>query len=149
MNQILRGEPLTVFGDGTQIRAFTYINDIAPIIARSVDVPAARNQVFNIGTDIPYPINDMAMIVAEAMGAKPEIVHLDPRNEVKIAFSDHSKAYRVFGKQPQTSLRDGVHAMARWVKTHGARESGVFGDIEVRKNLPASWAHGDQKSVSV
>jgi UDP-glucose 4-epimerase len=149
MNQILRGEPLTVFGDGTQVRAFTYINDISPIIARSVDVTAARNQVFNIGTDVPYPINDMAVMVAEAMGAKPEIVHLEPRNEVKIAFSDHSKVEKVFGKQPQTSFRDGVHAMAQWVKTHGARESSVFEDIEVRKNLPASWARAGQTSVSV
>ena len=53
MNQILRGERLTVFGDGTQVRAFTHINDIAPAIAGSVDVPAARNQIFNIGTDLP------------------------------------------------------------------------------------------------
>src|ERR1700689_2348541 len=41
MNQILRGEPMTIFGDGTQIRAFTHIDDVAPIIAGSVNVPAA------------------------------------------------------------------------------------------------------------
>jgi UDP-glucose 4-epimerase len=149
MNQILRGEPLTVFGDGTQVRAFTHINDIAPAIAASVDVPTARNQVFNIGTDLPYTINDMAVIVAEAMGAKANVIHLDPRNEVKIAFSDHSKAENVFGKTPQTSFQDGVRAMADWVKTHGARESNVFEDIEIRKNLPASWARAAQKSISV
>jgi UDP-glucose 4-epimerase len=149
MNQILRGERLTVFGDGTQVRAFTHINDIAPAIAGSVDVPAARNQIFNIGTDLPYSINDMATVVAEAMGAKTELLHLDARNEVRIAFSDHSKAERVFGRQRHTPFPEGVRAMAAWVKAHGARESNVFEDIEVRKNLPASWARASQKSISV
>ena len=149
MNQILRGEPLTIFGDGTQVRAFTHINDIAPAIARCVDVPAARNQVFNIGTDVPYTINDMAIVVAEAMEAKADVVHLDARNEVKIAFSDHSKAERVFGRQRHTPFPEGVRAMVAWVKAHGARESNVFEDIEVRKNLPASWARAGQKSISV
>lgn len=149
MNQILRGEPLTIFGDGTQVRAFTHIKDISPTIAGSVNVPAARNQVFNVGTDVPYTINDMAVVVAEAMGVKSEIVHLDSRNEVKIAFSDHSKAQRVFGKKTQTTLSAGIHATAAWVRTHGARESNVFEDIEVRKNMPASWARVAQKANSV
>jgi UDP-glucose 4-epimerase len=147
MNQILRGEPLTVFGDGTQVRAFTHINDIAPAIAGCVDVPAARNQIFNIGTDTPYSINEMANVVAQAMGAEAKVNHLDPRNEVKIAFSDHHKAERIFGKQPHTSFEAGVRAMAEWVKTHGARESNIFEDIEVMRNLPASWAQAAQKSA--
>jgi UDP-glucose 4-epimerase len=148
MNQILRGEPLTIFGDGTQVRAFTYVNDIAPIVASSVDVPAARNQIFNVGADIPYAINDMALIVAEAMGAKCRVVRLDPRNEVKIAFSDHSKAQRVFGDRPQTSLREGIRAMANWVKTHGARASTIFEGVEVMKNMPASWARVARSEVA-
>jgi len=54
MNQILAGRPLTVFGDGTQTRAFSYVGDVAPIVARSVDVEAARNEVFNVGADQPF-----------------------------------------------------------------------------------------------
>jgi UDP-glucose 4-epimerase len=147
MNQILRGEPMTIFGDGTQVRAFTHINDVAPIIANSVDIPAARNQIFNVGADEPYAVNELARIVAEEMGAKCEVVHLDPRNEVKVAFSDHSKAYRIFGKKPQTTIQAGIHEMAEWVKKHGARESNVFENIEVMKNMPASWARVAQKAV--
>ena len=41
MNQLMRGEPMTIFGDGTQTRAFSYIGDVAPLIARAIDVPAA------------------------------------------------------------------------------------------------------------
>jgi UDP-glucose 4-epimerase len=147
MNQILRGEPLTTFGDGTQIRAFTHIDDIAPIIATSVDVFAAKNQVFNLGADEPYTINELARIVMEEMGSKCEIIHLDPRNEVKVAFSDHSKAHQVFGKHSQTSLQMGIRAMAKWVRAHGARESSIFENIEVMKNMPASWARVARKAV--
>lgn len=140
MNQLLRREPLTVFGDGSQERAFTHIDDVAPVIARSVDYPAARNQVFNVGADQPHTVNDLAHIIADAMGVRCELIHLDPRNEVKIAFADHSKAQRMFGQPDKKSLRDGVNAMAAWVKDHGSRESSIFEGIEILKNLPASWA---------
>jgi UDP-glucose 4-epimerase len=149
MNQILRGEPMTIFGDGTQIRAFTHIDDIAPIIASSVDIPAAWNQIFNVGADVPYAVNDLASIVAEAMGAEHRVARLDPRNEVKVAFSDHLKAQHVFGKKPQTPLATGIRAMAAWVKANGARESSIFEDIEVRKKMPASWARSDRKAIAV
>jgi UDP-glucose 4-epimerase len=140
MNQLLRGEPMTIFGDGTQQRAFTHIDDVAPVIARSVDCPAARNQVFNVGADVPYTVNELAEVVAEAMGKRCTVNHLDPRNEVKIAFSDHSKAERAFGKGEKTPLREGIRAMAEWVRKHGARESCIFENIEVAKKMPPSWA---------
>ena len=144
MNQLLRGEPLTVFGDGTQERAFTHIDDVAPVIAGSVNFPAARNQTFNVGADEPHTVNDLASVIAEAMGVKCELIHLDPRNEVKIAFADHSKAQRIFGLPGKKSLQEGVCAMAAWVKAHGARESSIFDGIEILKNLPPSWAQVTQ-----
>ncbi len=140
MNQLLRGEPMTIFGDGTQQRAFTHINDVAPIIAESINYPAARNEVFNVGADVPYTVNHLAEVVAKAMGKEPKTKHLDPRNEVKLAFSDHSKAERAFGSRPKTSLEDGIRAMAEWVRKHGSRESSIFEGIEVMRNMPASWA---------
>jgi UDP-glucose 4-epimerase len=140
MNQLLQGEPMTIFGDGEQERAFTHINDVAPAIADSVDIPATRNEVFNIGADVPFTVNQLAKLVANAMNRECKVKYLDARNEVKIAFSDHSKADRVFGGKPKTSLADGINAMAEWVTTHGARKSGVFEGIEIEKNLPASWA---------
>lgn len=141
MNQILQGEPMTIFGDGTQVRAFTHIDDVAPIIASSVGFSAARNQIFNVGADVPYSVNELAEIVGRAMGVEPKVVRLDPRNEVKIAFSDHSKVQSTFAKAPQVELRAGIGEMAEWVKSHGARESSIFERIEVAKNMPASWAH--------
>jgi len=140
MNQLLRGEPMTVFGDGTQQRAFTHIDDVAPIIAASVDYPAARNEIFNVGADVPYTVNELAEVVAQAMGKSCDINYLDARNEVKIAFSDHSKAEQMFGKRSKITLLEGVRSMAEWVREHGARESNIFDGIEVSTKMPASWA---------
>jgi UDP-glucose 4-epimerase len=140
MNQLLRGQPMTIFGDGRQQRAFTHINDIAPIIAGSIDFPKARNQMFNVGADVPHTVNELAEIVAQAMGKHCDIKHLDARNEVKIAFSDHSKAEHAFGKRAKTPLSEGVRTMAAWVREHGARESSIFEGIEVSRNMPPSWA---------
>ena len=86
-------------------------------------------------------MNELAQVVADAMGKKREVIHLDPRNEVKIAFSDHSRAEKVFGKRDKTSLETGIRAMAEWVKVHGARESSVFENIEIVEKLPKSWAN--------
>jgi len=140
MNQLLRGEPLTIFGDGTQERAFTYVGDIAPTIADSVNNPLARNQVFNVGADVAYAVNSLARIVAETMGRPCEVRHLEARNEVKVAFSDHTKVEAIFGRQQKTALQDGIRVMTDWVRERGARESNVFADIEILKNLPSSWA---------
>jgi len=140
MNQLLKGEPMTIFGDGEQERAFTHISDVAPLIAKSVDVPAARNEVFNVGADVAFTVNELARVIAQALGVECRVKHLDPRNEVKLAFSDHSKAERVFGKRPKISLEAGIRLMASWVKKHGARESSVFENIEILHKLPPSWA---------
>jgi UDP-glucose 4-epimerase len=140
MNQLLKGEPMTIFGDGEQSRAFTHINDVAPIIAASVNQPAAHNQVFNVGADVPFTVNHLAKVVATAMGKECKVRYLDSRNEVKHAFSDHAKVEHIFGNQPRTSLEDGIRAMVKWVTLHGARESGVFTGIEIASKLPPSWA---------
>jgi UDP-glucose 4-epimerase len=139
MNQILRGEPMTIFGDGTQTRAFSYIADVAPLMAEAIDVPAARNEVFNIGADRPYSLNDLAPAVATAMGVTADVVHLPPRCEVHHAYSAHDKIRGIFGERVETRLQDGLEQMAAWVRRHGARQSAPFTGIEILKNLPTAW----------
>lgn len=140
MNQLMKGEPMTVFGDGLQQRAFTHICDVAPIIAASVDYRAAWNQIFNIGADVPFTVNELTDLIAEVMHTECRVQHLPPRNEVKVAFSDHSRAARVFGDRNKVSLKEGLTSMAEWVRRHGVRESSIFEDIEISKNMPPSWA---------
>jgi UDP-glucose 4-epimerase len=139
MNQIMRGEPLTVFGDGTQTRAFSYIRDVAPIIASSIYTPAAYNEVFNIGADEVFTVNELAQRVCQAFGVKPKINHLEARKEVQHAHSDHAKVQRVFGVTARYSLEEGIRAMAEWAKKAGPRQSKKFENIEILKNLPPNW----------
>lgn len=141
MNQIMQGQPMTIFGDGQQTRAFSYIDDVAPVIAASITRPACYNQVFNVGADQAYSVAELARVVARAMGAKAAVKHLDARNEVVHAFSAHEKVRKYFGDLIRNvSLEDGVARMVAWAKKAGARQGKPFAGVEVRKNMPPSWA---------
>ena len=141
MNQIMQGQPMTIFGDGRQTRAFSYIDDVAPVIAASIVRPKSYNQVFNVGADKAYSVAELAQVVARAMGAKPVARHLDARNEVVHAYSAHEKVRKLFSDLIRNvSLEDGVNRMAAWAKKAGARQGRPFAGVEVRKNMPPSWA---------
>ncbi len=140
MNQIMQGKPMTVFGDGLQSRAFSHITDVAPVIAESAFRPASWNTIYNVGADTPYTVLELAHTVARSMGVKPDIHHLDARNEVVTAFSSHDKAKAMFGDLVKNiSLEQGIQQMADWVKRKGARQGKPFDNIEVWLNLPPAW----------
>ena len=139
MNQVMRGEPLTIFGDGTQTRAFSYIDDVAPILARAPYEPSAYNRVFNIGADAPYSVLELARTVCENFGVQPDIRHLPARNEVQHAFADHSRVRAAFGVRDTTTLATGVARMAAWARQVGPRVPIPFSGIEVDRGLPSSW----------
>jgi UDP-glucose 4-epimerase len=139
MNQIMQGKPLTIFGDGEQTRAFSYIDDVAPHIARSVHLEEAHNQIINIGADTPYSINQLAQTVAMALGSELKKVHLEARKEVVHAYADHDKAKEIFSLDGTISLEEGVTRMARWVRNVGVRKAKDFENIEIMENLPDSW----------
>lgn len=141
MNQLMQGKALTVFGDGEQTRAFSYIDDVAPHIANSVNIPKAYNQVFNIGGDIDYSVKELATEVMTAMEMEQPLRHLEPRNEVLHAYSDHSKMKEVFGIKDEafTSLAHGLKKMADWAKITGVKKSDKFEGIEIFENLPKVW----------
>lgn len=139
MQQVLTGRPMTIFGDGLQTRAFSHVDDVAPLIARSPLVPEAYNQIFNVGADTPHSVLELAGVVAEAFGVEPRIEHLPARNEVVHAFSDHSRMRSVFSPPPSVPLRDGIRRMADWTRLQPLLPPTRFDNIEVAKNLPPSW----------
>lgn len=139
MNQIMQGKQLTIFGDGTQTRAFSYIDDVAIPIASCVHINEAYNEIFNIGADKPYSVNDLAVVVSEEFSVAPNINYLSARNEVQHAYSSHDKAHRVFGSPTGIDLKEGIHRMAEWAKKVGARASQEFGEIEIAEKLPDGW----------
>jgi UDP-glucose 4-epimerase len=143
MNQLLSGRPLTIFGDGSQTRAFTHIDDVAPVIARSIEVPEAANETFNVGADTPYTVLELAHAVAQALDVdEPEMEFLPARKEVVHAFSDHAKLHGVFGQETTVPLEEGLRRMAAWARDVGVREPIRFESVEVLQNLPPSWAAG-------
>lgn len=141
MNKIRNGQPMCVFGDGKQTRAFSYISDVAPVIARCVERREAYNEVFNVGADRPHSVVDLAHGVARCMGVAPNVVHLEARNEVVNAYSSHEKVAKIFGDLiKDVPLEEGLARMAGWAKTAKLRKPKPFQGIEVARNLPPSWA---------
>ncbi len=139
MNQVMQRQPLTIFGDGGQTRAFSYIDDVAIPIAKSVDVPGAYNQVFNIGADKPYTVNELAEVVCKHFNSELNIRYLKARKEVEHAYSDHTKARLVFSQNGAVPLEDGIGRMTQWAKKVGARKSKEFENVEITENLPEGW----------
>jgi len=139
MNQILQDKPLTIFGNGKQTRAFSYIGDVCPIIADSVNVKESYNQIFNIGAEKEYSVNELALTTMKVMGSNGKIRYLEARNEVVHAFSDHTKVNNVFPKVFSTPLFEGLKKMAEWVKISGIRKTSRFKAIEITEKLPPVW----------
>jgi UDP-glucose 4-epimerase len=140
MNSILRGEPMPVFGDGLQTRAFSHIADVAPVIARSPLVADAANETFNVGADRAFTIMELATEVAAAFGVEPNVRHLAAREEVVHAFADHSRVQNVFEPPPPIELPEGLRRMAEWVRAKGPTAPIEFrGEVELDVNMPESW----------
>lgn len=139
MNQIMQGNPLTIFGDGLQTRAFSYVGDIAGVIASSPENRKAYGEAFNIGADESYTVLELAKQVSSVFSVDPNIKLLEARNEVVHAYSSHQKVRDYFDCPEPTQLVDGLTKMAEWAKEHGPRQSAHFGNIEIPRGLPASW----------
>ncbi len=109
--QALRGEPITVFGTGEQSRCFGHVRDAVEAVLRLIEAPAARGEVFNVGTTSEVTMLDLARKVKEAAASSSEI-KLVPYDEAYPAgfedmmrrVPDVSKLLRVTGFQPMTPL---------------------------------------------
>lgn len=140
MNQALRHEPFTVVGDGLQKRAFSYIDDVAPVIAASCAVPQAYNQVFNVGAGEVFSIVQLAQAVAKHMGVAYRVKHLPPRDEAIDAYCTQDRVRKYFGAMiHDVPLETGIAKMAAWAKTLSPQTPQVFQQIEITRNLPADW----------
>jgi UDP-glucose 4-epimerase len=140
MNQVMKNNPMTIFGDGLQTRAFSYIDDVAPIIAKAPLSPKAYQQIFNVGADTPYTILELAREVSKSFDVNPLVQHLPARKEVVHAFSSHEKVQSIFVPPSPVSLCEGIEKMAKWAKSQGSMLPVEFqNDIEVPVNMPPSW----------
>ncbi|MDW3211685.1 MAG: NAD-dependent epimerase/dehydratase family protein [Reichenbachiella sp.] len=139
MNQLMFGKPLSIFGDGSQTRAFSYIDDIVPLIAESVTKKESYGEVFNVGADDAIAVKDLAEQVMKAMKMSCPIQFHESRNEVQHAFASHAKIKKHFGEIENTSLEVGLEKMSRWAKLVSHQPTRKFESLELTKNLPPFW----------
>ncbi|WP_027418281.1 NAD-dependent epimerase/dehydratase family protein [Crocinitomix catalasitica] len=139
MNQLLKNQPLSVFGDGNQSRAFTAIDDVAPFIANAVNIDAAYNKVFNIGSDNPITIIELIAALNKITGINAQPNFLEAREEVEHAYANHNQFNDQFEPGSVTPFSKALSEMWEWVQKNGAKESREFDNIEILKELPSAW----------
>lgn len=151
MRALAAGSPASIFGSGQQLRAFSYIDDVAPLIAASVLFPGAANEDFFVGSDEPVSVLELSELVASALGLPHRVQHLPARQEVQEAYASHAKASCVFRPPEPVRLRAGLHRMwtaegpavrALSAAARSAKADAVPVEAEITLNLPPSWAAG-------
>jgi UDP-glucose 4-epimerase len=149
LNQVLRDEPITVYGDGQQVRAFTYVGDIVDMFRVAAERPQVWGNVLNVGASAATSVLDLAHAVRAAMGVPQHpIVHLPERHEVRQAYTDSSKARRLLGEWPETSLHDGLAGTAIWARAHGPAELRSLLRMEVGDPDSAEWVGWIQRRLA-
>lgn len=137
MRQLLDGDPMTVFGDGLQSRAFTYIEDVAPAIAAAAHSPDCHNRTFNIGADDSHSVLAVAHLTAEALGVAPNVCHLAARHEPVHVFARHDRLRECMGAlPPMMPFREGLARMAAWARTQPRRKPASLPLLEIQGITP-------------
>jgi len=117
VDQALSGRPLTVFGDGTQTRAFTYLSDMVEGILKAAWTTEAAGEVFNLGSSVETRIIDLARMVLELTGSESEIEFRSlPQDDPRRRCPNVSKAKRVLGWEPRISIEQGLLRTIVWFR---------------------------------
>lgn len=119
---LLDGRPLTVNGDGTQSRDFTYIDNVVQANLCALEAPDVSGEVFNIGCGERHDLNTLIHQLAEILGIVPDIQRHPARpGDVPHSLADISKARRRLGYEPVVHFREGLRRTAAWF--HSFREA--------------------------
>ena len=139
MNSIMRGEPIWIFGDGTQKRRFSYIEDSVPAYVACAD--KADGEIVNIGGSEEITINELADRVCNAMG-RPDHPrkHVSERpKEVKYAYCDNSKSIKLLGYKETFGTNRGIEKMAAWARKKGPQEWTSEKPAIITEKTPEVW----------
>jgi UDP-glucose 4-epimerase len=140
MNRIMRGRPPIIYGDGKQTRAFSYIEDIAPAIARSGFLSEAANQIINIGSSRKTSINEACDVLSKMAESRLRPTHETERPlEVKHAWCTADKSIKLLGYRTRFPLGKGVAKMWGWAKKIGPQEPTYTLPLEIKNKAPRVW----------
>lgn len=138
MYQHMKGDKLTIFGDGYQKRAFSYIDDcLEPMWKAAIDERAHR-QVINLGGIKEYTINEASDILIEVMGGGKK-VYLEPRHEVKYAYPTYEKSQMLLDYKETTDLKQGLTHMWEWAQKQPKRDRFFWENYEIDKGIYNYW----------
>jgi UDP-glucose 4-epimerase len=138
MYQHTINEPMTIFGDGTQTRAFSYIDDsLEPLWKASQDKRASK-EIINLGGIKEYSINEANEILREVVGGG-EVKYFEGRHEVKHSIPTWQKSIDLLDFEHKTDLKEGLTKMWEWVKTQPVRERFVWPFYELDKGIYSFW----------
>jgi UDP-glucose 4-epimerase len=115
-NRDIQGEPLKIFGDGTQTRDLMYVTDCARFIVDGTFSDEAIGEVINAGTGSDISINELAELIATEGTEINHVEHHHPQSEVQKLLCNPEKANELLGWEPEVSLEEGVGRLREWLK---------------------------------
>lgn len=116
----LRGEPLKIFGDGTQTRDLLYVTDCARFIVDATFADETIGEALNAGTGVDVSINELARLIASDETDITHVEHHHPQSEIEELRGDPAKAEELLGWEPEVSLEEGVERLRDWMKQENA-----------------------------
>ncbi len=132
--RLLNKQPPLVFEDGRQHRDFVHVSDIAQAFRLAIDSAGVAGQTFNIGSGHVYTIEQVAWMLAEAMGQGhigPEIMDKARAGDVRHCFADITKARTLLGYRPAQQLEAALPALADWIRQSTAQDRGEHAKREL------------------
>lgn len=139
IRKTLAGEPLTIYGDGLQVRSFSDIKYyMKPFEALMLQ---GDGEIYNIGADSHISIKEACTKlckVASSRGHNTSVVHLEPRDEVKVAYCDHTKAKRDLSFVDNTVFEDLINDMFAWAEKQPNRPVKTM-EYELEKKMYSYW----------
>jgi len=115
IRRIMAGEPLTIYGDGTQTRDFVFVSDLANGLIRAAETPDVGGEVFQLASGVETSLNDLVRMLGEVSGTTPEVRHEPTRaGEIQRNYSLIDKARTRLGHAPEVPLAEGLARTWDW-----------------------------------
>lgn len=130
---------MTIFGDGEQRRAFSYIDDcLQPLWKAGTDLRASK-QIINLGSSIHYTINEANRILKEITGG--ETMYLEQRHEIKDAYPTYDKSISLIDYKDITTFKTGLEKMWEWAIQQPKRTQKIWDKFELNNGIYSYWKH--------